>query len=38
MTDKWTLVIRIDGWLGRVAAMSWAITEVAKQERVKVVT
>ena len=38
MTDKSTLVIRIDGWLGRVAAMSWAITEVAKQKRVKVVT
>lgn len=33
-----TLVIRIDGWLGRVVAMSWAITEVAKKRPVKVVT
>lgn len=33
-----TLVIRIDWWLGRVVAMSWAITEVAKHRPVKVVT
>jgi len=33
-----TLVIRIDGWLWRVIAMSWAITEKAKQQPVKVVT
>lgn len=33
-----TLVIKIDWWLGRVIAMSWAITEVAKQRPVKVVT
>lgn len=32
------LVIRIDGWLGRVVAMSWAITEVAKHRPVKVIT
>ena len=32
------LVIRIDGWLGRVVAMSWAITEKAKQQPVKVIT
>lgn len=40
MADKpqKTLVIRIDGWLGRVVAMSWAITEKAKQQPVKVVT
>lgn len=33
-----TLVIRIDWWLGRVVAMSWAITERAKKQPVKVVT
>ena len=40
MADKpqKTLVIRIDGWLGRVVAMSWAITEKAKQQPVKVIT
>lgn len=32
------LVIRIDGWLWRVIAMTWAITEVAKHRRVRVVT
>ena len=32
------LVIRIDGWLGRVVAMTWAITELAKEVRVKVIT
>lgn len=32
------LVIRIDGWLWRVVAMSWAITEVAKHREVRVVT
>lgn len=31
-------VIRIDWWLGRVAAMSWAITELAKKEDVSVIT
>lgn len=33
-----TLVIRIDWWLGRIIAMSWAITEVAKKRPVKVIT
>lgn len=33
-----TLVIYIDWWLGRVIAMSWAITEVAKYRPVKVIT
>lgn len=33
-----TLVIRIDWWLWRVIAMAWAITEVAKQRPVKVIT
>ena len=33
-----TLVIRIDWWLWRVVAMSWAITEVAKNRPVKVIT
>lgn len=33
-----TLVIKIDWWLGRVIAMAWAITEVAKQRPVKVIT
>ena len=37
MTQK-TLVIRIDGWLWRVIAMTWAITEKAKRQPVKVVT
>ena len=32
-----TLVIRIDGWLWRVIAMSGAITEKAKQQKVKVI-
>lgn len=32
------LVIRIDWGLGRVIAMSWAITEVAKKREVKVIT
>ncbi len=32
------LVIRIDWGLGRVIAMSWAITEVAKERPVKVIT
>lgn len=32
------LVIRIDGWLWRVVAMTWAITEVAKHREVRVVT
>ena len=38
MEDQKTLVIRIDGGLGRVVAMTWAITEVAKKRTVKVVT
>ena len=33
-----TLVIKIDWWLWRVIAMSGAITEVAKQRPVKVIT
>jgi len=33
-----TLVIRIDWGLGRVIAMTWAITEVAKKRPVKVIT
>jgi len=33
-----TLVIRIDGWLWRVIAMSGAITEKAKMQPVKVIT
>ena len=37
-TKQKTLVIRIDGWLWRVIAMSGAITEKAKQQPVKVVT
>lgn len=36
-SDK-PLVIRIDGWLWRVVAMTWAITEVAKHREVRVVT
>ena len=36
-TEK-TLVIRIDWWLGRVVAMTGAITEVAKNRPVRVVT
>lgn len=32
-----TLVIRIDGWLGRNIAMAWAITELAKIRPVKVI-
>lgn len=36
--EQKTLVIRIDWWLWRVVAMSWAITEVAKKRPVKVVT
>lgn len=35
---KEALVIRIDWWLGRVIAMSGAITEVAKKRPVKVIT
>lgn len=37
-TELKPLVIRIDGGLGRVVAMSGAITEVAKKREVKVVT
>lgn len=33
-----TLIIRIDWWLWRVIAMTWAITEVAKKRKVKVIT
>lgn len=33
-----TLALRIDWWLWRVIAMAWAITEVAKQRPVKVIT
>lgn len=38
MEEQKTLVIRIDGWLWRVIAMSWAITEKAKQQPVRVIT
>lgn len=37
-TGMKTLVIKIDWWLWRVIAMSWAITEVAKKRPVKVAT
>lgn len=37
-TEQKTLVIRIDGGLGRCVAMTWAISEVAKKRPVKVVT
>ena len=37
-TEQKDLVIRIDWWLGRVVAMSGAITEKAKQQPVRVVT
>ena len=33
-----TVAIKIDGWLGRVIAMTWAITELAKKRPVKVIT
>lgn len=36
--DSETLVIRIDWWLWRVIAMSGAITEKAKHQKVKVIT
>ena len=36
--EQKTLVIHIDWWLWRVIAMSWAITERAKLQPVKVVT
>lgn len=32
------LVIMLTWWLGRVIAMSWAITELAKQKPIKVIT
>lgn len=38
MGEERTLVIKIDGWLWRVIAMTGAITEVAKQRKVKVIT
>lgn len=38
MEEMKRLVIRIDWGLGRVIAMSWAITEVAKKRPVKVIT
>lgn len=38
LNQRETLVIKIDWWLGRVIAMSGAITEVAKKRPVKVVT
>lgn len=37
-TEQQTLVIRIDWWLGRVIAMTWAVTKKAQQQPVKVVT
>lgn len=36
--EKRTLVVRIDGWLGRVIAMQWPITALAKKRPVKVIT
>lgn len=36
--EEKALVVLIDGWLGRVIAMSWAITELAKKRRVRVIT
>ena len=36
--EQKTLVIRIDWWLWRVVAMTWAITEVAKKRPVRVIT
>lgn len=33
-----TLVIMLTGWLWRVIAMSWAITELAKKRPIKVIT
>jgi len=36
--DNKVLVVRIDWWLGRIIAMSWAITELAKKRKVKVIT
>jgi len=36
-SDK-VVAIKIDWWLGRVIAMSWAITELAKRRPVKVIT
>ena len=38
MKKQKTLVIRIDWWLWRVIAMSWAITELARKRPVKVIT
>lgn len=38
MKGEKTLVIKIDWWLWRCIAMTWAITEVAKQRPVKVIT
>ena len=38
MKENKTLVIHIDWWLGRVVAMSGAITEMAKRRPVKVAT
>lgn len=37
-TKQKTLAIHIDGWMGRVIAMSGAITEIAKKRPVKVIT
>lgn len=36
--NKLPLTIKIDWWLWRVIAMSWAITEVAKTREVRVIT
>jgi hypothetical protein len=38
MPEQKTLVININWWLGRVVAMTGAISEVAKKRPVKVVT
>ena len=37
-TEQKTLTVRIDGWLWRVIAMQWPITELAKKRPVKVIT
>lgn len=38
LDQRETLVIKIDWWLGRVIAMAWPISELAKTRKVKVIT
>ena len=38
MAEEKTLVVRIDWWLGRVIAMQWPITALAKKRPVRVIT